>query len=75
MKIYETKNETYFHENVNFFNLWKFTFSVDFLIVMIIIISVKRVSQQKKKNKKFKKNLDLYYKIVYNINVNKERNW
>ena len=41
---------------------------------MIIIISVKRVSQQKKKNKKFKKNLDLYYKIVYNINVNKERN-
>ena len=75
MKNYERKNEIYFHENVNFFNLWKFTFNVDFLIVMIIIISVKRVSQQKKKNKKFKKNLDLYYKIVYNINVNKERNW
>ena len=75
MKIYETKNETLFHKNVTTFILWKFTFNVDFLIVMIIIISVKRVSQQKKKNKKFKKNLDLYYKIVYNINVNKERNW
>lgn len=75
MKIYETKNETYFHKNVNFYNLWKFIFSVDFLIALIIIISVKGIGQQKIKIKKFKKTLDRYYKIVYNIYVNKERNW